>query len=118
MPARSARRVWLEAHVPGRRSGDGHARSGHRPYRSLGTAAYWLQNTSLEVQPTTAPGPAGGSIEREGPRASTEAYQIVLRPTGGGLRNVKPAWYWKTDYTLLSEVRRNVAQALMAAGVH
>jgi hypothetical protein len=29
-----------------------------------------------------------------------------------------PAWYWKTDYALLSEVRRNVAQALMASGVH
>ena len=28
-----------------------------------------------------------------------------------------PAWYWKTDYALMSEVRRNVAQALMDAGV-
>ncbi len=54
----------------------------------LGTAAYWLEHTSLKVQPTTAPGAPGGSIELEGPRASTEAYQIALRPSGGGLRNV------------------------------
>jgi hypothetical protein len=29
-----------------------------------------------------------------------------------------PAWYWKTDYAILSEVRRTIAQALMNAGVH
>lgn len=29
-----------------------------------------------------------------------------------------PAWYWKTDYALLSQARRTVAQALMNAGVH
>jgi hypothetical protein len=29
-----------------------------------------------------------------------------------------PAWYWKTDYAVLSEARRNVAQALIKAGVH
>lgn len=30
----------------------------------------------------------------------------------------QPPWYWTTDYAVLSEARRNVAQALMNAGVH
>jgi hypothetical protein len=30
----------------------------------------------------------------------------------------QPAWYWKTDYAVLSEVRRNIAQALVQAGIH
>jgi hypothetical protein len=29
-----------------------------------------------------------------------------------------PAWYWKTDYSILSDARKNVAQALIQAGVH
>jgi hypothetical protein len=54
----------------------------------LGTPAYWLQNTSLKVQPTTAPGAMAGEIDLEGPRASVESYQIVVRPTGGGMSGV------------------------------
>jgi hypothetical protein len=54
----------------------------------LGTPAYWLQNTSLKVQPTTAPGTMAGEIDLEGPRASVESYQIVVRPTGGGMSGV------------------------------
>jgi hypothetical protein len=54
----------------------------------IGAGAYWLVDPSSKVQPSTAPGALSGTIALEGPRASTEAYQIVLRPTGGGLRNV------------------------------
>lgn len=53
----------------------------------IGTAAYWLENTSRKVQPTTAPGEPGGTLSIEGPRASVQAYQVVLHPTGGGMRN-------------------------------
>jgi hypothetical protein len=66
---------------------------------SIGKGAYWLQNTSLKVQPTTAPGAMGGQINLEGPRASTEAYQIVLHPTGGGMSNVNAT---TTDLTSTS----------------
>jgi hypothetical protein len=55
---------------------------------AIGKGAYWLQNTSLKVQPTTAPGPLDGEIDVEGPRDSVESYQIVLHPTGGGMKNV------------------------------
>ncbi len=55
---------------------------------AIGKGAYWLQNTSLKVQPTTAPGPLDGEIDIEGPRDSVESYQIVLHPTGGGMKNV------------------------------
>jgi hypothetical protein len=44
-----------------------------------GTASYWLQNTSLKVQPSTAPGAAGGTVSIDGARGATESYQIVLR---------------------------------------
>ena len=54
----------------------------------IGKGAYWLQDTSRKVQPSTAPGPLGGTIALEGPRASTEACQIVLRPTSGSMKNV------------------------------
>ncbi len=54
----------------------------------IGAGAYWLVDPSSKVQPSTAPGALSGTIALEGPRASTEAYQIVLRPTGGGMRNV------------------------------
>jgi hypothetical protein len=54
----------------------------------IGKGAYWLQDTSSKVQPTTAPGTTDGEIDVEGPRDSVQAYQIVLRPTGGGLSNV------------------------------
>jgi hypothetical protein len=30
---------------------------------AIGKGAYWLQNTSLKVQPTTAPGPLDGEID-------------------------------------------------------
>ena len=55
---------------------------------AIGKGAYWLQNTSLKVQPTTAPGPLDGEIDIEGPRDAVESYQIVLHPTGGGMKNV------------------------------
>jgi len=54
----------------------------------LGDPAYWLESTSVKVQPTTVPGTMSGSIKLEGPRDSVAAYQIVVRPTGGGMRHV------------------------------
>src|SRR5512140_1609598 len=54
----------------------------------LGDPAYWLENTSVKVQPTTVPGTMSGGIKLEGPRDSVAAYQIVVRPTGGGMRHV------------------------------
>jgi hypothetical protein len=79
---------------PGSSSGGSDASTVARPdpntmfNGAIGKGAYWLQNTSLKVQPTTAPGPLDGEIDIEGPRASVESYQIVLHPTGGGMKNV------------------------------
>ncbi|HVW27584.1 MAG TPA: glycoside hydrolase domain-containing protein [Polyangiaceae bacterium] len=54
----------------------------------IGAAGYWLEDTSRKVQPTTAPPALGGTLVLEGPRDSVQAYQIVLRPEGGGMQNV------------------------------
>src|SRR6185503_6691301 len=50
-----------------------------------GTASYWLQNTSQKVQPSTAPGAAGGTVSIEGARGATESFQIVLRGALAGV---------------------------------
>jgi len=52
---------------------------------SRGDASYWLQNTSVKVQPTTAAGTAGGTIAIEGARGATESYQVVLRGALSGV---------------------------------
>ena len=54
----------------------------------MGVGAYWLQNTSIKVQPSTIPGPLGGEMTLEGPRDSVQSYQIVLRPSAGGMNDV------------------------------
>jgi hypothetical protein len=54
----------------------------------MGESSYWLQNTSLKVQPTTAPAAMGGTVAIEGARGATESYQIVLR---GALTGVTAA---------------------------
>jgi hypothetical protein len=46
---------------------------------AMGESSYWLQNTSIKVQPSTAAGTAGGTIAIEGARGATESYQVVLR---------------------------------------
>jgi hypothetical protein len=53
-----------------------------------GAGAYWLENTSVKVQPTTVPSAWSGTIAVEGMRDSVESYQIVLHPVGGGMQNV------------------------------
>jgi hypothetical protein len=53
-----------------------------------GVAGYWIQNTSVKVQPTTTPPAWGGAIAVEGMRDSVESYQLVLRPVSGGMQNV------------------------------
>jgi hypothetical protein len=52
---------------------------------AMGTDSYWLQNTSVKVQPSTAAGAPGGTIALEGARGATESYQLVLR---GALKGV------------------------------
>jgi hypothetical protein len=53
---------------------------------AMGESSYWLQNTSLKVQPTTAPGVMGGTVPIEGARGATESYQIVLRGALSGVQ--------------------------------
>lgn len=52
---------------------------------AMGESSYWLQNTSIKVQPTTAPGAMGGKVTIEGARGATESYQIVLRGALSGV---------------------------------
>jgi hypothetical protein len=53
-----------------------------------GESFYWLQSTSVKVQPTTAAGPAGGTVSIEGARGATESHQVVLRTPAGDLIGV------------------------------
>jgi Domain of unknown function (DUF4091)/Family of unknown function (DUF6067) len=52
---------------------------------AMGESSYWLQNTSLKVQPSTAPGTMGGTVTIEGARGAVESYQIVLRGALSGI---------------------------------
>jgi hypothetical protein len=65
--------------------GGGKAGGDGPPVQPVGESSYWLQNTSLKVQPSTAPGTMGGTMAIEGARGATESYQIVLRGALSGV---------------------------------